>query len=35
MDRAAEPLGTTPGLLRATGEARLVTPLRPKGGHRS
>ncbi|GGW09247.1 hypothetical protein GCM10018980_22800 [Streptomyces capoamus] len=27
-------LGTTPGLLRAIGEARLITPLRSEGGHR-
>ncbi|KPI02179.1 transcriptional regulator, MerR family [Actinobacteria bacterium OK074] len=34
MGRAAEMLGTTPGFLRAIGEARLVTPLRSEGGHR-
>lgn len=34
MGRAAEPLGTTPGFLRAIGEARLITPLRSEGGHR-
>ncbi|MEV0242962.1 MerR family transcriptional regulator [Streptomyces sp. NPDC050674] len=32
--RAAELLGTTPGFLRAIGEARLITPLRSRGGHR-
>ncbi|MFI5672987.1 MerR family transcriptional regulator [Streptomyces sp. NPDC051704] len=34
MGRAAELLGTTPGSLRAIGEARLITPLRSAGGHR-
>ncbi|WP_404961246.1 MerR family transcriptional regulator [Streptomyces sp. 147326] len=34
MGRAAELLGTTPGFLRAIGEARLITPLRSAGGHR-
>ncbi|MEU1536332.1 MerR family transcriptional regulator [Streptomyces fagopyri] len=34
MGRAAEMLGTTQGFLRATGEARLITPLRSAGGHR-
>ncbi|MFE9248531.1 MerR family transcriptional regulator [Streptomyces sp. NPDC007088] len=34
MGRAAEVLGTTPAFLRAIGEARLITPLRSKGGHR-
>ncbi|MFE7513084.1 helix-turn-helix domain-containing protein [Streptomyces sp. NPDC057540] len=34
MGRAAEMLGTTPGFLRAIGEARLITPLRSEGGHR-
>ncbi|MDX3457980.1 MerR family transcriptional regulator [Streptomyces sp. ME02-8801-2C] len=34
MGRAAEMLGTTPGFLRALGEARLITPLRSEGGHR-
>ncbi|MBQ1098250.1 MerR family transcriptional regulator [Streptomyces sp. b94] len=34
MGRAAEMLGTTPAFLRAIGEARLITPLRPEGGHR-
>ncbi len=34
MGRAAEMLGTTPGFLRALGEARLITPLRSGGGHR-
>ncbi|MGW7325804.1 MerR family transcriptional regulator [Streptomyces sp. NPDC054845] len=34
MGRAAEMLGTTPGFLRAIGEARLITPLRSQGGHR-
>ncbi|MFI9061996.1 MerR family transcriptional regulator [Streptomyces sp. NPDC053429] len=34
MGRAAEMLGTTPGFLRALGEARLITPLRSQGGHR-
>ncbi|MFD3580443.1 MerR family transcriptional regulator [Streptomyces sp. NPDC058644] len=34
MGRAAEILGTTPGFLRALGEARLITPLRSEGGHR-
>ncbi|MEW1862787.1 MerR family transcriptional regulator [Streptomyces sp. NPDC088194] len=34
MGRAAELLGTTPGFLRAIGEARLITPLRSEGGHR-
>ncbi|MEU1086604.1 MerR family transcriptional regulator [Streptomyces sp. NPDC005892] len=34
MGRAAEMLGTTPGFLRAIGEARLITPLRSAGGHR-
>ncbi|GAB3171317.1 hypothetical protein GCM10027162_12410 [Streptomyces incanus] len=33
MGRAAHMLGTTPGFLRAIGEARLITPLRSKGGH--
>lgn len=34
MGRAAEMLGTTPGFLRAIGEARVITPLRSQGGHR-
>nr|WP_234352224.1 MULTISPECIES: MerR family transcriptional regulator [unclassified Streptomyces] len=34
MGRAAEMLGTTPGFLRALGEARLITPRRSGGGHR-
>jgi DNA-binding transcriptional MerR regulator len=34
MGRAAEMLGTTPGFLRAIGEAGLITPLRSEGGHR-
>ncbi|MFE7650439.1 helix-turn-helix domain-containing protein [Streptomyces phaeoluteigriseus] len=34
MGRAAEMLGTTPGFLRAIGEARLISPLRSEGGHR-
>jgi DNA-binding transcriptional MerR regulator len=34
MGRAAEMIGTTPGFLRAIGEARLITPLRSEGGHR-
>ncbi|UPZ26417.1 helix-turn-helix domain-containing protein [Streptomyces sp. LRE541] len=34
MGRAADILGTTPGFLRAIGEARLITPLRSAGGHR-
>ncbi|MFE6774857.1 MerR family transcriptional regulator [Streptomyces sp. NPDC057702] len=34
MGRAAELLGTTPGFLRALGEANLITPLRSQGGHR-
>ncbi len=34
MGRAAEMLSTTPGFLRALGEARLITPLRSEGGHR-
>ncbi|MFC4033982.1 MerR family transcriptional regulator [Streptomyces polygonati] len=34
MGRAAEMIGTTPGFLRAIGEARLITPLRSDGGHR-
>ncbi|MFJ5135911.1 MerR family transcriptional regulator [Streptomyces sp. NPDC088707] len=34
MGLAAEMLGTTQGLLRAIGEARLITPLRSEGGHR-
>ncbi|MFF8959670.1 MerR family transcriptional regulator [Streptomyces sp. NPDC014894] len=34
MGRAAEILGTAQGFLRAIGEARLITPLRSKGGHR-
>ncbi|MFH8410940.1 MerR family transcriptional regulator [Streptomyces sp. NPDC018019] len=34
MGRAAAMLGTTPGFLRAIGEARLITPLRSEGGHR-
>ncbi|GGU61174.1 helix-turn-helix domain-containing protein [Streptomyces daghestanicus] len=34
IGRAAEMLGTTPGFLRALGEARLITPLRSGGGHR-
>ncbi|MFE9942041.1 helix-turn-helix domain-containing protein [Streptomyces hirsutus] len=34
MGRAAAMLGTTPGFLRALGEARLITPLRSEGGHR-
>ncbi|MFD9379749.1 MerR family transcriptional regulator [Streptomyces sp. NPDC059999] len=34
MGRAAEMLGTTHGFLRAIGDARLITPLRSKGGHR-
>lgn len=34
MGRAAEILGTTPGFLRAIGEARAITPLRSQGGHR-
>ncbi|ALM40230.1 HspR, MerR family transcriptional repressor of DnaK operon [Streptomyces sp. FR-008] len=34
MGRAAEMLGTTQSFLRAIGEARLITPLRSKGGHR-
>ncbi|WP_326755219.1 MerR family transcriptional regulator [Streptomyces hirsutus] len=34
MGRAAHMLGTTPGFLRAIGEARLITPHRSKGGHR-
>ncbi|MEU1127238.1 MerR family transcriptional regulator [Streptomyces sp. NPDC005899] len=34
MGRAADILGTSPNFLRAIGEARLITPLRSKGGHR-
>jgi DNA-binding transcriptional MerR regulator len=34
MGRAAEMIGSTPAFLRAIGEARLITPLRGKGGHR-
>ncbi|GGY17297.1 MerR family transcriptional regulator [Streptomyces minutiscleroticus] len=34
MGRAAEVLGATQGFFRALGEARLITPLRSKGGHR-
>ncbi|GHA69869.1 MerR family transcriptional regulator [Streptomyces tauricus] len=34
MGRAADILGTTPGFLRAIGDARLITPLRSEGGHR-
>ncbi|MDJ0465462.1 MerR family transcriptional regulator [Streptomyces sp. H27-C3] len=34
MGRAAEMLGTTPGFLRAIGDARVITPLRSQGGHR-
>ncbi|MFD5037109.1 MerR family transcriptional regulator [Streptomyces sp. NPDC087894] len=34
MGRAADMLGTTPGFLRALGEARLITPLRSEVGHR-
>src|SRR4051812_792677 len=34
MGGAAEMLGTTQGFLRAIGEARLIPPLRSKGGHR-
>ncbi|GHB75144.1 MerR family transcriptional regulator [Streptomyces xanthochromogenes] len=34
MGRAADLLGTTPAFLRAIGEARLITPLRSRGGHR-
>jgi DNA-binding transcriptional MerR regulator len=34
MGRAAEMIGSTPGFLRAIGEARLITPLRSEGGHR-
>ena len=32
MGRAAELLGTTQGVLRAIGAARLITPLRSPGG---
>ncbi|MGW7052865.1 helix-turn-helix domain-containing protein [Streptomyces sp. NPDC054887] len=32
--RAADMIGTTPGFLRALGDARLITPLRSEGGHR-
>lgn len=32
--RPADMIGTTPGFLRALGEARLITPLRSEGGHR-
>ncbi|SED59327.1 MerR family transcriptional regulator [Streptomyces sp. Ag109_O5-10] len=34
MGRAAEMLGTTQGFLRAVGGARLIAPLRSRGGHR-
>ncbi|MDJ0347055.1 MerR family transcriptional regulator [Streptomyces sp. H10-C2] len=34
IGRAAEMIGTTPGFLRAIGEAHLITPLRSAGGHR-
>ncbi|MGD3112862.1 MerR family transcriptional regulator [Streptomyces sp. YGL11-2] len=34
MGRAAEMIGSTPAFLRAVGEARLIVPLRSKGGHR-
>src|SRR3954453_13744580 len=34
MGRAADLLGTTQGFLRAIGEARLITPLRPGGAPR-
>ncbi|CAL9521261.1 hypothetical protein SUDANB15_03832 [Streptomyces sp. enrichment culture] len=34
MGRAAELVGTTPAFLRALGEARLITPMRSRGGHR-
>src|SRR3954466_9414712 len=34
MGRAAEMLGTSPGFLRAIGEARLITPLGAGGAHR-
>lgn len=34
MGRAADMLGATPAFLRALGEARLITPLRSRGGHR-
>ncbi|MDX2563336.1 MerR family transcriptional regulator [Streptomyces sp. TX20-6-3] len=34
MGRAADMLGTTPGFLRALGDARLINPLRSAGGHR-
>ena len=34
MGRAAEMIGATPAFLRAVGEAGLITPLRPEGGHR-
>jgi DNA-binding transcriptional MerR regulator len=34
MGRAADMVGTTPALLRALGEHRLITPLRSEGGHR-
>lgn len=34
MGRAAEMIGSTPGFLRAIGEARLIVPLRSDGGHR-
>ncbi|GAA1543687.1 MerR family transcriptional regulator [Streptomyces albidochromogenes] len=32
--RAADMIGTTPSLLRALGDARLITPLHSEGGHR-
>ncbi|OEJ28721.1 MerR family transcriptional regulator [Streptomyces agglomeratus] len=32
--RAADMIGTTPGFLRALGDARRITPLRSVGGHR-
>ncbi|MFI5672847.1 MerR family transcriptional regulator [Streptomyces sp. NPDC051704] len=35
MGRAADMLGTTQSFLRAIGDARLITPLRSAGGHRS
>lgn len=34
MGRAAEIIGSTPGFLRALGEADLITPVRSEGGHR-
>ncbi|MDQ0792224.1 MerR family transcriptional regulator [Streptomyces sp. B1I3] len=34
MGRAADILGTSQNFLRAIGDARLITPLRSKGGHR-